>query len=286
MADGGPPAARCRRRIALRIGLALVLVLGVVATTGAAVYLGLAGGLSVRTLEETILSWGPWGVFASIGLMVLHSFVPFPAELLALANGMVYGPLWGVVVTWTGAMLGAFAAFGLARALGRPFVERMVARRHWDLLDEWTAVRGWRLLLIGRLIPVIAFNLINYAAGLTRISWWTFAWATGVGILPMTALMVLAGDQLEALGWEMVLLALAGALILWLAVRGRLRPEPPAEREGPSERERGAAAHVDPPTVPTTAPPSPPPPRREERHEFDAAEARAGPAPPGPPRRR
>ena len=217
--------------------------------------------------------------------------MPFPAELLALANGMVYGPLWGVVVTWTGAMLGAFAAFGLARALGRPFVERMVARRHWDLLDEWTAVRGWRLLLIGRLIPVIAFNLINYAAGLTRISWWTFAWATGAGILPMTALMVLAGDQLEALGWEMALLALAGALILWLAVRGRLRPEPgrqppPARRDGPSdERERGAAAHVDPPSVPTATAP-PPPPRREERHEFDAAEARAGPASPGPPRRR
>ena len=54
--------------------------------------------------------------------MVLHSFVPFPAEVVAMANGMLYGPLWGTLITWVGAMLGAYLAFGLARWLGRPFV--------------------------------------------------------------------------------------------------------------------------------------------------------------------
>ena len=211
-----------RRRFAARALAAGLLGLAVAATT-VAVYLGVRYGFSVRAIEETILAWGAWGVVASIGLMVLHSFVPFPAEFLAIANGMVYGPVWGVAVTWTGAMLGAFAAFGLARVLGRPFVEAVVARRHWDVLDEWTAARGARLLLISRLIPVIAFNLINYAAGLTRISWWTFTWATGLGILPMTTLMVLAGDQIEALAWEMWLLLLAAVLALWFPLRGRFR---------------------------------------------------------------
>ena len=41
---------------------------------------------------------------------------------------------------------------------------------------------------------MISFNLINYAAGLTAISWWTFSWATGLGILPLTFLMVAGGD--------------------------------------------------------------------------------------------
>ena len=216
-----PPTGR-RRRFAVGVLAAGGVALGVAAAT-AAIYLGAQSGLSVRAIEDTILSWGAWGVVASIGLMVLHSFVPFPAEFLAIANGMIYGPVWGVVVTWVGAMLGALAAFGLARALGRPFVETVVARRHWDTLDAWTAARGARLLLISRLIPVIAFNLINYAAGLTRIPWWTFTWATGVGIVPMTTLMVLAGDQMEALAWEMWLLLLAAALALWFPLRGLLR---------------------------------------------------------------
>ena len=51
-------------------------------------------------------------------------------------------------------------------------------------------------LLIGRLIPLIAFNLINYAAALTEISWWTFLWATGTGILPLTILLNVVGDQM------------------------------------------------------------------------------------------
>jgi uncharacterized membrane protein YdjX (TVP38/TMEM64 family) len=164
-----------------------------------------------------------WGVFGSIGLMVLHSFVPIPAELLACANGMIYGAIWGTVITWTGAMLGAVVAFGLARRLGRPFVERMVAKRDWVVLDDWAARNGWQVVLISRFIPVIAFNLINYAAGLTRLSWWQFIWTTGLGILPLTILMVVMGDNIESLGWESWLLLLIGGLFLWFVVRPKLK---------------------------------------------------------------
>jgi uncharacterized membrane protein YdjX (TVP38/TMEM64 family) len=150
----------------------------------------------VAELERLMAAWGPLAALASIALMVLHSFVPFPAEMLALANGMLFGPVWGTVVTWSGAMLGAFLAFGLARRFGRPLVERLVAARHRARIDTLSARRGGPALLLSRLIPVISFNLINYAAGLTTISWWTFTWATGLGILPITVLSVLTGAGL------------------------------------------------------------------------------------------
>ena len=76
--------------------------------------------VSVRQFEDLIRSWGMWGVFGSICLMVVHSFVPFPAEFIAFANGMTYGPLWGTLITWTGAMLGALIAFALARKPAPP----------------------------------------------------------------------------------------------------------------------------------------------------------------------
>ena len=181
-------------------------------------------GVSVTGFEELVTSWGPWGVGASIGLMVLHSFVPFPAVFLALANGMVYGSFWGTVITWTGAMLGAYLAFGLSRLLGRPFVEVMVPDKHLSRLDEWTARQGGGMLFLSRFLPVIPFNFINYAAGLTNISWLTFTWATGVGIVPVTTLMVVMGDQIEHLSWQMsVALFAAGAVLWWLVLR-RLVP--------------------------------------------------------------
>jgi uncharacterized membrane protein YdjX (TVP38/TMEM64 family) len=102
----------------------------------------------------------------------------------------------------------------------------MVARRDWQVLDDWAARQGAGMVLIARFIPVIAFNLINYAAGLTRMSWWTFAWTTGIGILPVTALMVIMGDNIDTLAWQWWVVLLAAALMLWFAVRRKLAPPP------------------------------------------------------------
>jgi uncharacterized membrane protein YdjX (TVP38/TMEM64 family) len=221
------------RRTTAVVGIGLLAAVGVfVVLFLTALSLGWDPGFSVQDIEGAIRSWGPWGVAASVGLMVLHSFLPFPAEFLALANGMVYGPVWGIAITWGGAMLGAFVAFGLARRLGRPFVEQMVARRDWQVLDDWAGRQGGAVVLIARFVPVIAFNLVNYAAGLTKISWWTFTWTTGVGILPVTALMVMMGDNIDTLAWEWWVLLLAGALALWFAVRRRLAISPLAPLPG------------------------------------------------------
>ena len=154
-------------------------------------------GISLTTEDfaRFIRSLGALGVVGSIGLMILHSFIPFPAELLTIANGMVYGTFWGVVITWAGAMLGAYAAFGLTRWLGRPFVKKLTPARYQKKIDEWSQREGIKALLIARMIPVISFNVINYASGLTKISLWTFIWTTAIGILPMTILMVLLGDS-------------------------------------------------------------------------------------------
>ena len=83
--------------------------------------------------------WGHWAAVGSIVLMIVHSFVPVPAEILAVANGMVFGPIWGTIITWIGAMLGAYLAFGLfARSGTRTrFARTMVPERHWRTLDTW-----------------------------------------------------------------------------------------------------------------------------------------------------
>jgi uncharacterized membrane protein YdjX (TVP38/TMEM64 family) len=164
---------------------------------------------------EFIRHSGSLGILASIGLMVIHSFVPFPAELVAIANGMIYGSFWGTVITWVGAMLGAFLAFGLARRYGRPFVGRILSRKNAQRLDDWVTQHGTGALFVSRFIPVISFNLINYAAGLLRISCSTFAWTTGVGILPVTILMVVMGEQFHSLPLLVWVPILCGGMILW-----------------------------------------------------------------------
>lgn len=155
--------------------------------------------MSAADVEAMVKGWAPWTWLASIALMMLHSFVPLPAEIIALANGMLFGPWWGVLVTWVGAMLGAVLAYGLARALGRPAVRALVPARYWARLEAIPVAAG--PLLVIRLMPVISFNLVNYAAGLLGVPWWRFLWTTALGILPIVVTMVILGRELMAAPW-------------------------------------------------------------------------------------
>src|SRR5439155_3222201 len=103
--------------------------------------------LSPAQIEEFAASWGMWSAAASMALMVLHSFVPIPAEVIAVANGMMFGPWRGTLVTWSGAMLGAISAFAVARWLGRPVVRRLVAEERRAGIEAWTRRPGSLLVL-------------------------------------------------------------------------------------------------------------------------------------------
>jgi uncharacterized membrane protein YdjX (TVP38/TMEM64 family) len=222
-ARGGNRPMAGQRRIGAGIGLAL---LAITAATGLAWWLMPPAALigpedTVDGTVALIRSWGAWGMLGSIGLMVVHSFLPFPAEIVACANGMIWGPVWGTAITWIGAMLGAAFAFGLVRRLGRPLLRRLLSAGQRQRLDDWSTRQGGAALLVSRLIPLIAFNLINYAAALAGISWWTFLWATGLGILPLTILLAILGDRMIELPvWAWLVLGTL-AVASWLFLQRR-----------------------------------------------------------------
>lgn len=226
--DARDRAAPRQRGISGRIALAALAFVVLVVLGLLLAFTEMGGSLDPRELAARIRDLGQWGHLAVVGLMVLHSFVPFPGEILALCAGAVYGTVWGSVLIWVGAMIGASLSFALARWLGQPFVNAVLGPRARARLDGWTAEQGPATLLIARFIPVIAFNLINYAAGLTRVSWATFLWTTGLGILPLTVLMVWMGAAMMSLTWPWLLaVSLVGIVVVvgghwWARRRGWL----------------------------------------------------------------
>jgi uncharacterized membrane protein YdjX (TVP38/TMEM64 family) len=215
-----------RSGLALALRHSLFIVLGITTVVAGCVALGFAWrsieqavtrlDLSVEGIERIAEAWGAWAPVASMALMILHSFVPFPAELIAIANGMLFGLVWGTLVTWIGAMLGAALAFALARRYGRPLVDRLVAREAWTGAEALHACCDPRTLLLARLVPVISFNLINYAAGILGVGWWRFLWTTSLGILPITIASVALGNQLMGPMWNAWLAGSGLLLALYL----------------------------------------------------------------------
>jgi uncharacterized membrane protein YdjX (TVP38/TMEM64 family) len=95
---------------------------------------------------------------------------------------MLFGPVWGTILNLAGATVGATAAFLVARYLA-DWVRRKAARR-LDQLIKGVEAEGWRIVAFVRLVPILPFNLMNYALGLTHIRLVDYVLASFVCMLP------------------------------------------------------------------------------------------------------
>ena len=78
---------------------------------------------------------------------------------------------------------------------------------------------GVTLLLALRLIPIVPFSLVCYAAGAARVPLWRFTWTTVVGYMPITAIAVYFGTRLEGLQLtDPLVIGTAAALLLLLLI--------------------------------------------------------------------
>jgi len=193
----------------IRILAAVAVVLAMAATywllreTGA-----MATILDGHALRQFILGLGVAGPLAVIGLMTLAILVsPIPSAPIALAAGAAYGHTWGTAYIVLGAELGALAAFGLARLLGRDTLQRWLGSR---LPKTRLGSQGTLMAIVfaSRLLPFISFDVVSYAAGLTTLSFWRFALATLAGILPASFLLAHYGGEMATGELDKIMFAL------------------------------------------------------------------------------
>jgi uncharacterized membrane protein YdjX (TVP38/TMEM64 family) len=173
-------------------------------------------------LKTYLLSFGSWSPIIAGLVMILQAIVaPLPAFVPALANGLLFGAVWGTILTWSTALIGALICFYIARALGRPAVEKLVSRRAMKSVDTFFARHGNSAVLIARFIPILSFSAISYVSGVTSISLWGYLWTTAVGILPGTIVFCVLGQNMTDLV-KFIWYAMAGVaalIVLGLAVK-------------------------------------------------------------------
>lgn len=181
--------------------------------------------LEPERLETLVARAGLWGPVLIVTLMTIAVVAsPLPSAPIALAAGAAYGHLWGTVQVVIGAELGALIAFGLARVLGHDVLRRVFGDRvDAGLLSSQNALTA--TVLASRLMPFVSFDMISYAAGLSRLHAWRFALATLAGIIPASFLLAhfggeaVSGDLGRATWAVLGLGLLTGLPLLWVAMR-------------------------------------------------------------------
>jgi uncharacterized membrane protein YdjX (TVP38/TMEM64 family) len=162
---------------------------------------------------------GVAGPLLIIALALIHSIVIYPAEIVNAAAGFVYGFFPALAIVTVGWMASAMLCYWVGTRVARPLLDRWFGLERFERFERMIERGGVTLLLALRLIPIVPFSLVCYAAGAARVPLWRFAWTTFVGYMPITALAVYFGTRLEGMRFtDPVVIGSIVALLVLLLV--------------------------------------------------------------------
>ena len=162
---------------------------------------------------------GVGGPLLILALALLHAVIIYPAEIVNAAAGFAYGFFPALAIVTGAWMLSALVCYAFGRRVARPLLDRWFGAERFERFERMIERGGVILLLALRLIPIVPFSLVGYAAGAAHVPLRRFVWTTLVGYLPVTALAVYFGTRLEGLELtDPLVIGTAAALLILLLV--------------------------------------------------------------------
>ncbi len=194
------------------------------------------------TMEERFASWldatlpSSSVVMLVIGLLVADILLPVPSSVVTTFSGRMLGFWGGTAASWCGMTAGAMIVFGLARACGRPLVQRLTTADELERVNAMAARTGIFVLVLSRPIPVLAEASVLLMAT-TRLACWRFMAAVSLSNLGIAAAYSALGDSVK------LPIAIAASIALPFLVGGvaRLLWPKPGQRPSTTRHQPGEA---------------------------------------------
>jgi uncharacterized membrane protein YdjX (TVP38/TMEM64 family) len=152
-------------------------------------------------MEQWLTQFNNWvASLGTVGLIVYGLFyiaatVLFvPGSITTIGSGFLFGLWWGTLVVNISATIGAACAFLIARYIARDWVRAKAENNaKFNAIDQAIGKQGGKIIGLLRLSPALPFSLSNYLYGLTAVSFWPYVFATWIGTLPGTLMLVYFG---------------------------------------------------------------------------------------------
>ncbi|MFG6150446.1 TVP38/TMEM64 family protein [Halobacillus sp. B23F22_1] len=170
---------------------------------------------SPQEIRAYILSFGILGPLLFMGLYTIGPIVAFPTSVLSLAAAFAYGVWPGMLYIVIGATGASLIGYLMGRFFGDSII-RLQSIKWADTIYIRMGENGFLYVLILRLIPLVGFDLLSYAAGMTRVKIRSFVSATILGMLPGTLVYSLVGTSLASGDRNLLILAFSLTFLLLL----------------------------------------------------------------------
>jgi uncharacterized membrane protein YdjX (TVP38/TMEM64 family) len=151
-------------------------------------------------VRREIDSLGVAGPLLIVVLALIHAVVFYPAEIVDAAAGLVYGFIPALALMMFAWLLSGLVCFVIGRSVARPLLDRWLGEERFERAEGRIERGGAKVLIAARLIPILPFSLVSYAAGAARVPVWRFTWTTVIGYMPITVISVYFGTKLDVLG--------------------------------------------------------------------------------------
>jgi uncharacterized membrane protein YdjX (TVP38/TMEM64 family) len=159
-------------------------------------------GVSLLPLQDWLThvrDWlkmlGFWAMPAFGAIYIVATVVGLPAAILFLVAGTLFGFLKGVILVSIADTLGASACFLIGRTVARKQIKKWIAKRpQFAELDKAVAKKGWKIVFLTRLSPIVPSNILNYGFSLTKVRFWHYIFFSWLGMLPIIGLYVYLGS--------------------------------------------------------------------------------------------
>jgi len=155
-----------------------------------------ANNLTLADSLQLIVDFLTASLLGPVFYIVIYALRPlifFPATVLTLLGGFLFGPI-GILWTIIGSNASALVAYTVGRYFGTGVLE---GEEETNVIQKYTLrmrQNSFETVLIMRLL-FLPYDLVNYAAGFLKIKWQPFILATAIGSIPGTiSFVLLAGS--------------------------------------------------------------------------------------------
>jgi uncharacterized membrane protein YdjX (TVP38/TMEM64 family) len=189
----------------------------------------------LQQLEDGVARMGTAGIFLYGFVYVAAVLLFVPGILLTLGAGFLFGELRGIILVSVASTIAAALAFSIARYLARPRVERWAkSRPEFQAIDRAIGEKGWKIVALLRLSPLVPFSLSNYLYGLTSVRFGPYVLTSWLAMLPATVVYVSLGAAGRQVGsgahrspgeWALLAAGLAATIVVTVFVTRLARKE-------------------------------------------------------------
>ena len=151
---------------------------------------------SVEVFRLYVLNFGFWAMAFYVFLFTINTISLLPPILpLSLAAGIIFGPMKGTLALSLGTFFGTTATFLIARFFDEKYVEELVKGKAKEFEEKLNKNGFWVTLFI-RLFPILPWEFVNYAAGLSTMKYRDYILGTMIGVFPSILVRTFFADRL------------------------------------------------------------------------------------------